>query len=34
MAPFLMHLLSAGRMTREEADEIRDMLSNYTPRDE
>ena len=33
MAPFLMHLLSAGRMTREEAAEIRDMLSNYTPRD-
>lgn len=31
MAPFLMHLLSQGKLTTEEADEIRQMLDNYKP---
>ena len=31
MAPFVLHLLSRGRLTREEANEIREMLKNYRP---
>jgi predicted transcriptional regulator len=33
MAPFLMHLLSHGKLTAEEADEIRALLKNYKPAD-
>jgi len=31
LAPFLMHLLSHARLTRAEADEIRELLKNYKP---
>ena len=31
MAPFVMHLISNGKLTKAEADEIRDMLKNYKP---
>ncbi len=31
MAPFLMHLASAKRLSREEADEIRKLLKDYDP---
>lgn len=31
MAPFLLHLVSAKKLTREEADEIRQLLKNYNP---
>jgi predicted transcriptional regulator len=31
IAPFLMHLISNGKLTMSEADEIRDMLKNYKP---
>lgn len=31
MAPFLTHLLSAGKLTHQEATEIREMLKNYKP---
>jgi predicted transcriptional regulator len=31
MAPFLMHLVSNARLTRSEADEIRQLLKNYKP---
>ena len=32
MAPFIMHLLSARKLTQDEADEIREMLTNYKPK--
>jgi predicted transcriptional regulator len=31
IAPFLMHLISNRKLTRVEADEIREMLRNYKP---
>jgi predicted transcriptional regulator len=31
IAPFLMHLISNGKLTKSEADEIRQMLKNYKP---
>jgi len=31
IAPFLMHLLSAGKLTSAEAEEIRTMLEQYRP---
>ena len=34
IAPFLMHLISNGKLTKAEADEIREMLKNYKPREE
>ncbi|MBC8872614.1 MAG: BlaI/MecI/CopY family transcriptional regulator [Planctomycetes bacterium] len=34
MAPFVMHLISNGKFTEAEADEIRDMLKNYKPSSE
>ncbi|MBW3596041.1 MAG: BlaI/MecI/CopY family transcriptional regulator [Planctomycetes bacterium] len=30
-APLVMHLISRGKLTKAEADEIRDMLQNYKP---
>jgi BlaI family penicillinase repressor len=32
MAPFIMHLLSSRKMSQSEADEIREMLTNYKPK--
>jgi predicted transcriptional regulator len=34
IAPFLMHLISNGKLTTSEADEIREMLNNYKPSEE
>ncbi|MEO8495807.1 MAG: BlaI/MecI/CopY family transcriptional regulator [Planctomycetota bacterium] len=34
MAPFLSHLLSAGKLSRDDAREIREMLKNYKPSEE
>jgi predicted transcriptional regulator len=34
IAPFLMHLISNGKLTKSEADEIREMLNNYKPSEE
>jgi hypothetical protein len=31
MAPFIMHLLSRGKLTPGEVDEIRELLKNYRP---
>jgi BlaI family transcriptional regulator, penicillinase repressor len=31
MAPFLMHLISNGKLTPQEADEIRELLKSYRP---
>ena len=31
MAPFLLHLVSNSRLTRSEAEEIRQLLKNYNP---
>ena len=31
IAPFVMHLISRGKLTKAEADEIRDLLKNYKP---
>jgi predicted transcriptional regulator len=31
IAPFLMHLISNGKLTEAEADEIRELLKNYKP---
>jgi hypothetical protein len=34
MAPFVIHLISHGKLTKAEADEIRDLLKNYKPSSE
>ena len=34
MAPFLLHMLSAKKLTRQEAIEIRKLLQDYAPSDE
>ncbi len=34
IAPFLMHLISNGKLSSSEADEIREMLRNYKPNGE
>lgn len=34
IAPFLMHLIANGKLSKIEADEIREMLRNYKPREE
>ena len=32
MAPFILHLLEARKLTDKEANAIRDMLKNYKPK--
>lgn len=34
LAPFVMHLISNRKLTKQEANEIRAMLKNYKPSDE
>jgi predicted transcriptional regulator len=33
MAPFLLHMVSAKKLTRQEASEIRKLLQDYDPSD-